>query len=247
MSHESIRGFVLREISIGESDRLIEILTADRGLITAIAKGARRAKSPLIASTLIFSFSEFNLFSYKGKWTIDSAELIETFNHLREDLDRLICAAHLAEVILDLVRDALPDSEIYQLWAYSCHHLQKANDPYLTAHIAQFRALADAGFAPQLSRCITCGCQPKPTNQFDYQARGWFCLTDFRIDRQHETIFVSGALLACLNYCLTSPIDRLFAFKLDQTIRDEVCRFSDTYLTTIMEKKYSRLNMLQDL
>lgn len=212
MAHESARGFILREQPLGEADRLLEILTADRGLVTAVARGARRAKSPFVASTLVFTFAEFNLFAHKGRFTVDSAELIESFADLRSDLDRLICAAHLAEVFLDLMRDALPDRELYTLWAYTCHQLQASSDPLLVVHIAQFRALAEAGFAPQLS--------------------------------DHP---VSGALQACLSYCLTCTIDKLFAFRLEASVRDEVCQFSERYLTVIMEKSYQRLNMLHDL
>jgi len=119
MSHEQVRGFILREVAIGEADRLVEILTATHGLVTAMARGSRRVRSPLLSATQIFALSDFTLFSYKGRYTIDSAELVEPFLRLREDLDRLICAAHLAEVFHDLVRDDLADDQMYILWAYA--------------------------------------------------------------------------------------------------------------------------------
>ncbi len=247
MAHEQVRGFVLREVNIGESDRLIEILTADRGLVTALARGARRSKSPLIASTQIFSLADFTLFAYKGRLTVDSAELIEPFMRLHEDLDRLVCAAHLSEVFHDLVRDDLTGPDIYTLWAYACHTLQTHADPYLVAHVAQFRALVLSGFAPRLTSCLVCGMPVLQNGWFDFEARGLLCLKDYRFDRDRDIIQLSPSAMACLTFCQSSPVEKLFAFRLDQKVRDEICYFSEHYLAVTMEKKYLRLAMLQDL
>lgn len=247
MAHEQVRGFVLREVNIGDSDRLIEILTAERGLVTALARGARRAKSPLIASTQIFSLADFTLFSYKGRLTVDNAELIEPFLRLHEDLDRLVCAAHLAEVFHDLVRDDLTGPEIYTLWAYACHTLQTYQDPFLVVHVAQFQALSLSGFAPRLDSCLVCNQPLLQNGWFDYTARGLLCPSDYRIDRERDTVLLSHSALACLKFCQDSPVEKLFAFRLDPQVRDEICRFSEHYLAVTMEKKYQRLAMLQDL
>lgn len=247
MAHEKIRGFVLREVNLGEADRLVEILTADRGLVTALARGARRSRSPLIAATQIFSLAVFTLFSYKGRLTIDSAELIEPFMRLQEDLDRLVCAAHLSEVFHDLVRDDLTGSDIYALWAYACNALQSHADPFLAAHIAQFRALVISGFAPRLAGCLVCGRSVESGAWFDFGSRGLICANDFRIDRSIDTVQLSTAAISCLLYCQTSPVEKLFAFRLDQQVRDEICRFSEHYLSVTMEKKYQKLAMLLTL
>ncbi len=247
MAHEAVRGFILREIPLGDADRLVEILTADRGLITAVAKGARRAKSPLVATTLVFSFVQFQLFAYKGRYSIDSAELIESFTGLRENLDRLVCAAHLSEVFLDLLRDSMPDENLYALWAYTCHQLKSAQDPFLIIHIAQFRALSESGFAPLLSYCQICGKGAKDQNYFNLTSRSWICSNDFRPELKQDHLALSGATIACLNYCLSCPIEKLFAFRLDPAVREEICQFSALYLQTIMEKSYQRLNILSDL
>lgn len=213
MAHETVRGFILREVPLGDADRIVEIFTADRGLVTAVARGARRAKSPLIAATLIFTFGEYQLFALKGRYTIDSAELIESFTGLRENIERLVCAAHLSEVFMDLLRDSLAEPELYTLWAYTSNQLKSAQDPYLTVHIAQFKALAISGFAPVL-------------------------------EREDQ---LTGSAADCLNYCLHSSVEKLFAFRLNDLVREEVCQYTSHYLSTIMEKPYLKLKMIQDL
>jgi DNA repair protein RecO (recombination protein O) len=221
MSHEHVRGFVLREVALGEADRLIEILTAQKGLVTALARGSRRVKSPLLAATQMFALSDFTLFNYKGRTTIDAAELVEPFLRLREDLDRLVCAAHLAEVFHDLVRDDLSDDRMYVLWAYSCHAILSQPDPLLVVHVAQLKALSVSGFTPALDACQAC--------------------------RNPNLLHLSAPALACLKHIILSPAERLFAFNVSDAVKQEVRTFSDRYLTAIMEKNYQRLSLLQDL
>ena len=247
MSHEHVRGFVLREVNLGEADRLIEILTAQRGLVTALARGSRRVKSPLLAATQIFALSDFTLFNYKGRTTIDAAELVEPFLRLREDLDRLVCAAHLAEVFHDLVRDDLSDDRMYILWAYSCHAILSQPDPLLVVHVAQLKALAVSGFTPRLDVCQVCGRGALPAGWFDFQAHGLVCPEDYRPAQMQDVLHLSSAALACLNHILQSTVERLFNFSLSDAVKQEVRIFSERYLTAIMEKNYQRLSLLQDL
>lgn len=247
MSHEHVRGFVLREVAIGEADRLIEILTAQKGLVTALARGSRRVKSPLLAATQIFALSDFTLFSYKGRTTIDSAELVEPFLRLREDLDRLVCAAHLAEVFLDLVRDDLSDDRMYVLWAYSCHAILSLPDPLLATHVAQLKALAVSGFTPQVACCQSCKSVLAGDGWYDFRSHGLVCPEDFRPIQGQDVLRLSAPALACLRHILQSPVERLFAFNVSGTVQKEIRVFSEHYLTVIMEKKYQRLLLLQDL
>ncbi len=247
MSHEHVRGFVLREVAIGEADRLIEILTAQKGLVTALARGSRRVKSPLLAATQMFALSDFTLFNYKGPTTIDSAELVEPFLRLREDLDRLVCAAHLAEVFLDLVRDDLSDDRMYVLWAYSCHAILSQPDPLLVTHVAQLKALAVSGFTPQISCYQTSKSTPVGEGWYDFKSHGLVGPEDFRPASDQDVMRLSAPALACLNHVLQSPVERLFAFNVSETVHKEIRAFSEHYLTVIMEKKYQRLLLLQDL
>lgn len=248
MAHEQVRGFVLREIPIGETDRLVSILTASQGLLTAAARGARRPRSALQLTTQVFTLSDFQLFHYKQRLTIDSAELIEPFLGLRRDMDRLVCAAHLAEVFLDCARDDVTGRDVYQLWAYAAQTLQSQPDPFLTVHTAQLRLLNLVGFAPDLAACRDC-------RRFLDSQGAWFSFSTCGLQcggadcrrPDADSVHLSAGALACLQYIGTAPLPRLFQFKLTPAVRQEVCRFSERYLQVQMEKVYTRLAMLQSL
>ena len=53
-------GLVLREVKVGESDRILTILTPEHGLISASAKGSLRLKSKLFSACGLFCYSELD-------------------------------------------------------------------------------------------------------------------------------------------------------------------------------------------
>ena len=56
-----VNGLIIREISVGESDKLVTILTDTMGKITVSCKGVRNIKSKRIAASQLFSYGEFLL------------------------------------------------------------------------------------------------------------------------------------------------------------------------------------------
>ena len=247
MPHITLKGFVIREVPVGDADRIINIFTAELGLISASARGARRTRSPLLLPTQVFSFSMFELFAHKGHYAVNSAELIESFMKLHKEIDRLICAAHLAEVLLDSTRDAVPQPELYRLWAYSLQALQSQVDPLLLVHLAQMRFMADIGYSPCLDSCVVCGKILSDASVFSVRSCGTVCQAKACAEAAPDILPLTAGVLACLRHCLAAPPGRLFNARLSSEARQSFIRLSAGYLTHQMEKSYTRLNMLSDL
>ena len=49
-------GLVLRQVKVGEADRILTILTPDLGVISASARGSLRMKSALFSATGLFCY-----------------------------------------------------------------------------------------------------------------------------------------------------------------------------------------------
>lgn len=247
MPHLKTRGFVIRVVPVGDADRIINILTAEHGLISASARGARRTRSPLLLPTQVFSLSEFELFVNKGHYSVNSAELTEAFLPLHQDIDRLVCAAHLAEVLLDCTRDDVTQPELYRLWAFSLQALQSQDDPLLVVHMAQMRMMAEIGYSPCLDACVVCNAQLKANAAFSIQSCGTVCQSSACRRQAGDARFCAAGVLDCLKHCLTAPFARLFGVRLSPEARLDFIKLSNGYLTHQMEKAYTRLNMLTDL
>ena len=79
----TVRGLVLRVTPYKDTDAILTILTEDQGKLTVKARGLRRKNSPLVAPCQLLAYGEFTLFEYKGQYTINEAQSLELFSHLR--------------------------------------------------------------------------------------------------------------------------------------------------------------------
>lgn len=91
-------GIVIREQNIGESDRLVTLLTRDYGVMRSFVRGARKVKSPVQSATQLLSYARFSIYQGRDAYIIDEAEPIEVFFNLRNDLQKLSLALYLAEL-----------------------------------------------------------------------------------------------------------------------------------------------------
>ena len=251
MAQIKTKGFVIRVVPVGESDRIISLLTEDHGLISVSVRGARRTRSPHLVTTQVFAFSLFELFYNKGHYSINASELIESFSALQQDMDRLVCASHLAEVLLDSLRDDLAQPGVYRLWAYALQAVGSRPDPLLSVHVAQLRLLMEIGFAPRLDACVFCGRLLETMNPaaqfFSVTAGGLICDQPSCLSRVADRRPVPPGGLACLRHVQKSALPRLFSFTLAPDVRNFFIELSAAYLSHQMEKAYTRLDMLRQL
>ena len=68
-------GLVLRQVKVGEADRILTILTPDLGVVSASARGSLRMKSALFSATGLFCYSEFTLTSGRSHYFVDTAQV----------------------------------------------------------------------------------------------------------------------------------------------------------------------------
>ena len=89
---------VLREVKVGEADRILLLLTPEQGLISASAKGSLRLKSRLFSGCGLFCYSEFTLYEGRTMYRVDEAQVKNTFFGLRESVEGMALAMYLAEL-----------------------------------------------------------------------------------------------------------------------------------------------------
>jgi DNA repair protein RecO (recombination protein O) len=153
-------GIVLRSLRFGEADRILHLYTPDRGRVSAIAKGVRRARSRF--GGRLEPFFRLDLVLYEGRselLTVTSVETIAGHPRLREDAGALDGAARACEAVARVFDDGDPHRGVYHLLANELalldHEPQKAGRPNALAF--RLKLLLAAGFAPQLAACASCG------------------------------------------------------------------------------------------
>lgn len=148
----------MREVRYKEADRILTVLTAERGKITIKARGALRKGSRMTAASQSLCFSEFTLFGNRGRWTANEGVCLEQFLGLREDIAQLALGAYFAEVLDTVCAEEMPAAETLQLALNALYALSRGI--YAPEHIKsvfEMRLMCLEGFAPETDACGVCG------------------------------------------------------------------------------------------
>src|SRR5680860_1084881 len=91
------QGLVLRTYKLGETDRILHLLTPGRGKVRAVAKGVRRPGSRFGGRLEPFSHVDLQLYEGRNLDLISQAELITPFAKVRADFGLSACGSAMAE------------------------------------------------------------------------------------------------------------------------------------------------------
>lgn len=148
---------VLRTYKLGESDRIVVLMTAEHGKIRAVGKGARKTMSRFGSRLEPTGHIGVQLYRGRGELqTVTQARSLSTGEKIRNDLDRLLVASSLLEVVDCLSLDNEPNPDLYHMLVRALATLNDANSPLLRAGFF-WKLLAMEGYAPVLDACTGCG------------------------------------------------------------------------------------------
>ncbi|MEB3278844.1 MAG: DNA repair protein RecO [Lyngbya sp.] len=177
-------GINLKAIALGESDRIVTILTPEHGLIRAVAPGARKPRSKLGGRSELFIVNQLFLSKGRSLDRITQAEMIKSYGGLSQNLGKLAASQYLAEVVLSVALSEHPQEELFLLFNEHLDRLEHLpNTPNIetfTAIIAylthgMFHLLAWTGIAPQVQHCCITQ-RPLRANFTDPRWRAGFSL-----------------------------------------------------------------------
>jgi DNA repair protein RecO (recombination protein O) len=87
---EHTKGIVLSRTDYGEADRIVTVITPDKGKRRLMVKGVRKMKSKMAGGIELFSVSELSYIKGKGEIdTLISARLEKYYSNIVQDIDRV--------------------------------------------------------------------------------------------------------------------------------------------------------------
>lgn len=155
-----LEAVVLSRQDHGEADRILRLLSAERGRSAGIARAARRAHSRFGAALEPTQHVRLSLRLRPGGLdVIEEAELIDAHLRTRDDLDRLALAAYATELCGGLAREDHPEPKLYGLLQTGLLLIDAASAPPGVAFRLglEAKALTFAGLLAPLDRCAACG------------------------------------------------------------------------------------------
>jgi DNA repair protein RecO (recombination protein O) len=192
---------VLRTRKLAEADRIITLLTRQRGIVRAVAKGVRRTSSRFGSRLEPFTHVDLQLAEGRNLDTITQAVTKASFGEpISADYDRYTAASVMLETAERLVAEERePSVQQYQLLVGGLRAM--ATGGYRPTDVMDsfvLRSLAVAGYAPSFDGCARCGLEG-PHRAFHPASGGVLC-NDCRVPGSAHpapgTVALLGALLA---------------------------------------------------
>jgi DNA repair protein RecO (recombination protein O) len=192
---------VLRTHKLGESDRIITLLTRHHGRVRAVAKGVRRTTSRWGSRLEPFTHVDLQLAVGRSLDIVTQAETIEPFGSgLGLDYARYTAGTVMLETAERLVvEDKEPALQQFLLLVGALRTMS-GGERNASAVLDSFllRSMSVAGYAPSFEACARCGLEG-PHRSFNPAAGGMLC-GSCRVPGSAspavETVALLGALLA---------------------------------------------------
>ena len=157
MTISTIRGIVIKETFSGDSDKYIIIFAKDIGKVSVFAKGARKLKSKFLAGTALFTYGDFIVKESRGKYYLDSVDIIENFYGLRNDIFTLAYGTYFLEILDKSVPNGISENLLLLLLLKSLQKLVKTENKELISSTFVLKLISFLGFFPSLKNCVYCG------------------------------------------------------------------------------------------
>jgi DNA repair protein RecO (recombination protein O) len=159
--------FVLHHHEYGETSLLLEVLTRWHGRLGVIAKGARRARSPLRPALIPFQPLVIG-FSGRGELpTLTAAEPLAAAPVLAGQT--LFCGLYLNELLLRLLHRHDPHERLFERYAEALTALASCDNAESVLRVFEKRLLDELGFGLVLDHEVGTGTPVRARQAYRYQ------------------------------------------------------------------------------
>lgn len=151
----------IRTVDYSETSQIVTFFTKDSGKISAIAKGAKRAKNNFDGPIEIFAKGQivYTGSNKQGLATLTEFQQQLPFSHLGKDLYTLHCASFAAELLNLLTEERDRHSFLFDTFISFLENLRSTENTLAFLIIFQMSLLKEIGLAPILDHCINCKTQ----------------------------------------------------------------------------------------
>ena len=158
MENFTVEAVVLDTRNFGDANKVVTLFTKEYGKIEANAYGCRRSRSPLSGAMQMFNHISAELSRGVKVDTIREADILNFYDALTNDLERLAYASLFFEIVNRMTFPHERSSETFYLLKDSLPVLSKRN-PKVAALIGACQFMETSGVQLNFSRCVHCGAE----------------------------------------------------------------------------------------
>jgi len=167
---------VIKKTKLGEADRILTLFTPDLGRIQAVAKGVRKPKSKMAGHLELLTHSHLVLAKGHNLDTITACQTVNAFLPLKNDLELTAYALYVTELAEQFTIEDQENRPLFELLRDTLQRLCEAGNRDMVLHHYEMQLLDQAGYRPELRRCVDCEKPLQPvTNYFSFSEGGVLC------------------------------------------------------------------------
>lgn len=252
-------GLITRIHEVGASDKLINIITPDRGRIGVMVKGGRSPGSKLTPISQLFTYGNFEIYEKNSMYWLKGGSVTNSFYGLSADISRVALATYLCDVANELTDEDEECSELLRLLLNSLYLINKGEKSQDIIKAAfEMRVMAISGYLPELFGCAYCHTDGAEFLYLDVMGGKLVCTECQakrgqrapRISRDFEDEAESSVLcgmslstLAAIRYIVSAPEKKLFSFELKDSddLRD-LSRACEAYTVNHLGRSFDSLD-----
>ncbi len=240
-------GLVIGERSVGESDRLVTLLTREAGLLRAFAPRAKNLKDSKVSSTQLLSYSQFAIYKGKDKYVVNDGQAITVFFGLRRDIASLSLAQYFCELASLLAPEETGAGDFLRLILNALHFLEAGTKPQLLLKpVVEMRLLALAGYMPNLIGCEHCGAYESSPMYF-VPGRAALCCRDCAGQIREQAFALASGTLTALRHTIYAEFPKLFSFSMRPEGLQALAQASESYLLHTIGRRIPTLEFYRQM
>lgn len=242
------RGIVIRRVNFGEADRILTILTSDRGKIRVVAKGVRRSRAKLAGWLDMFADNELELAEGRNLDIVTSAVKVQSsFAKASEDLRQTGLMFYLCELVDKLLEETHEVAGVFPLLLETLTAIVENQIPLLiTKTYFEIKLLTILGFAPELYRCVVSGRELEAQDElyFSHLLGGVFCEGKNQDDFAPK---ISKDGVKLLRLLQRYPLDAVLKIKVSDETTQEISSLMSEFVEYVTDQRIKSSQVLGQL
>ena len=226
-------GLILKEQSVGESDKLVTVLTKSNGIIRGFSRRAKKLSSAVSSACQILTYSRLEIHDGRDKYIINHAESIKSFFDIFSSLESLSLGYYICETAMKMIPENMPSEDYLQL-VLNCLYAISTKMKSLTQikAVYELRMMTLSGVCPNVLFCDECGAYNSDSGSmyFDTIENILYCPhCCFKKGIAHKCLSVSMGCITAVRFCITAEPKKILSFTLSTPSMNDMEKFAERF------------------
>lgn len=240
-------GIVLRSVKYSESDLILTVFARNLGKISVIVKGGRKNKSKYLASSQLFSLSEFTLRNMGNMYTIYQSENLKNRFLLTNDIESYSYASFISHLVDRNIIENHTNLRLFKVLDDTLDILgmKDVNKKYLIC-IFLLKFLDYTGYKPMVNQCVICASHQLNPVYFNTAEGGLIC--EACKGGYFNNIKIDPTLVKLMDYIYKTDITRAYNARVAPVLVSQLYFILIEYIKYHYDNiNYKTLKVLSDL